>query len=440
MSTSSGDSVGAHVADEAPRPECAAPAVFVRTLGCKVNRVESEEVVAALAGSGVRLVPETEASVVIVNTCTVTREADRKARKAVRHALASPIRPVVVVTGCLAALDAEGLESLGDRVVVEPEREQVAACVSALLGLPSASIASPVRSGDGFRIRAGVKVEDGCDSFCAYCIVPFARGVPRSVSLDRVVQEVGRLVAAGTAEVVFTGINIGRYYSDGVGLSGLVGAVAATGIRRIRISSVEPLDLTDELVDVLATTPQLCPHIHVPLQSGSDRVLSNMKRDYAAAEYLERIAMLRKRLPGVALTTDVMVGFPGESQQDFEETLALVRKVAFSRLHVFRYSRREGTAAASMLSQVSPSESAQRAAILRAEDVRLRAAYAASRRGAEAEVLIEEVGSGVSPNLAIGTTGDYLKVGVDGEGIAPGDLVRVRLGSEVSGVILSERL
>jgi threonylcarbamoyladenosine tRNA methylthiotransferase MtaB len=405
-----------------------------------VNRVESEQIASALLGGGVRLASEAEASVVIVNTCTVTGEADRKARKAVRHALGSAAGPVVVVTGCLAALDAEGLESLGDRVVVEPEREQVAARVCALLGMPMPSAAVPVRSGDGFRVRAGVKIEDGCDAFCSYCIVPHARGLPRSVDLRDVVREVSGLVAAGTVEVVLTGVNIGRYDSNGVGLAGLLEAVAATGIRRLRISSIEPLDLTEALLDVFAATDQLCPHLHVPLQSGSDPVLAAMERGYSSGEYLSRVAMVRERLPGVTLTTDVMAGFPGERETDADRTLALVRQVAFARLHVFRYSRREGTPAAAMTAQVSPPDTARRAAMLRAEDSRLRSAHAASRRGGEADVLIEEVTATGGEVVAIGTTRDYLRVSLSGERVSPGDLVRVRLGREQSGVLTSERL
>lgn len=429
-----------HVADEARPSVCPAPTVFVRTLGCKVNRTDSEQIAAALIGQGAELGPEDEASVVIINTCTVTGEADRKARKAVRHALGSATAPVVVVTGCLAALDAEGLESLGDRVVVESDKARVAARVSALLGVRESPSGAAVRHGEGFRIRAGVKVEDGCDAYCAYCIVPFARGVPRSVGLQSVLSEVETLVASGTTEVVLTGINIGRYSSDGLGLPGLVKAVAGTGVRRIRISSVEPLDLTEELLDIFAATPQLCPHLHVPLQSGSDAILASMKRGYTAAEYRERIALVRERLAGVAITTDVIVGFPGESVQDFEDTLALVREVSFTRLHVFRYSKRVGTAAAAMPFQVPSEESARRAAVLRSKDRRLRAAYAVSRHGQEAELLIEEVSSGGPGRSAVGTTGDYLRARIEADDVAPGDLVWVRLGDEVSGVLVAERL
>ncbi|MBW6467818.1 MAG: MiaB/RimO family radical SAM methylthiotransferase [Coriobacteriia bacterium] len=406
-----------------------------------MNRTESEQIAAALIGEGAVLGPEEEADVVVINTCTVTGEADRKARKAVRHALGAAASPVVVVTGCLAALDAKGLESLGDRVVVEPDKEQVAARVSALLGVWNPlSVVAAVRHGEGFRVRAGVKVEDGCDAFCAYCIVPFARGVPRSVSAQGVLREVEDLVASGTREVVLTGINIGRYSSEGLGLAGLVEAVADTGVRRIRISSIEPLDLTEGLLDVFAATPQLCPHLHVPLQSGSDAVLASMRRGYTAEEYRERIAMVRQRIAGVAITTDVMVGFPGESPRDFEDTLELVEEVGFTRLHVFRYSKREGTAAAAMPFQVAPEESVRRARVLRGRDRHLRATYAALRRGQEAELLVEEVSNGVAGRVAVGTTGDYLRASIGADDVAPGDLLRVRLGDEVCGVLVAERL
>ncbi len=414
--------------------------VCVRTLGCKVNRAESEGVAASLVGRGVNLVDEEDASVVIVNTCTVTGQADKKARKAVRHALSSRQMPVVVVTGCLAALDAEGLEALGDRVVVEADREQVALRVAAILGAPDSAVRPIQRSGEGFRVRAAVKVEDGCDSFCAYCIVPFARGAPRSVGLDEVLDEVARLSASGTPEVVLTGINIGKYDSDGVGLPGLIEAVAATGVRRVRISSIEPLDITSELLAVLATNPQVCPHLHVPLQSGSDAVLDAMGRGYGAAEYVAKIEAARDAIPDVAITTDVMVGFPGETDRDHEATCSLVAEVRFSRLHVFRYSRRASTRAASMPLQVPPSVSARRAAQLRAEDVRLRSAGAAARLGQEAEVLVEEITSGADEATATGTTGDYLRVRLDATGLSPGNLVRVRLGHETSGVLFAERV
>lgn len=416
-------------------------AVHVKTLGCKVNRADSEAMASALIGQGVRLVAESEASVVVVNTCTVTGEADRKARKAVRHALAGPGAPVVVVTGCLAAVDAHGIEALGDRVIAEPVKEHVAARVAGILGLPRTVASSAPRVGEGFRSRVAVKVEDGCDAFCAYCIVPYARGVPRSVPLSEVLSEVEGLVAAGVSEVVLTGINIGRYASSGMGLGGLVRRVAETGIPRVRLSSIEPLDLTPELLKTLAETKSVCPHLHVPLQSGSDDVLARMDRTYTTAEYLDRITETRVALPGVAVTTDVMAGFPGETATDFDRTLAFVKEAGFARLHVFRYSPRKGTPAAAMCDQVDSATSAQRAALLRAADGRLRDAYAKGRLGGPAEILVERVNTDASlRRVVVGTTGDYLSVRLYDERAEPGDIVCVRLSPMSPDGLIAERV
>lgn len=425
------------------RSASAAPeglSVHMKTLGCKVNRAESEAIAAGLLACGVRMVDEPEAAVVVINTCTVTGEADRKARKAVRHALASASEPAVVVTGCLAALDAEGLEALGDRVIVEAEREQVTRRVAALTGAGAPPVTTPVRSGQGFRARVAVKVEDGCDAFCTYCIVPHARGAPRSVPVGTVLAEVRALAETGTAEIVLTGINVGRYHSDGLGLPDLVAQVGETGVRRIRLSSIEPLDLTPELVEAMARTPGFCPHVHVPLQSGSDRVLSAMGRGYTSVEYLERLASVRDAVRGMTITTDVMVGFPGETEEDFAETRRVVAAAGFARLHVFRYSRRDRTPAASMPGQVPPEVSARRAALLRQDDAGLRHAHARSRAGSVAEVLVEQLSTGTAGIRATGTTEDYLTAGLNGEGLAVGDVVTVRLGSSTAGVVSAERL
>lgn len=294
--------------------ERAAPAVAFRTLGCKVNRAESEAIAAELLGSGVRIAEEGGAAVVVINTCTVTGEADAKARKAIRHALALPCEPVVVVTGCLAVLDAGVLAALGSRVVVEADKTRVADTIRKLLGadaLHGGGRRAAARVGDAaFRTRVALKVEDGCDAFCSYCIVPHARGVPRSVPLSEVAAEAAGLVAAGTREIVLTGVNIGRYDDAGHDLGDVIARVGATGVARIRLSSIEPLDLTPRLLDVMRATPAVCAHLHVPLQAGSDAVLSAMGRAYSAAEFAQRVAAAREALPGLVLTTDVLAGFP----------------------------------------------------------------------------------------------------------------------------------
>ncbi|MDZ4168832.1 MAG: tRNA (N(6)-L-threonylcarbamoyladenosine(37)-C(2))-methylthiotransferase MtaB [Coriobacteriia bacterium] len=408
-------------------------AVAFRTLGCKVNRVESESIAAELLGQGCEVVGEDQAAVVVVNTCTVTGEADAKARKAVRRALGAAGEPVVVVTGCLAALDREALLALGERVVVEADKERVAARVAEALGGGAVVSGAPesgtrhVRAGEGFRTRAMVKVQDGCDNFCGYCIVPHARGVPRSVAADVVVAEVTALADAGVREVVLTGINIGRYRDGATDLPGLMSRLVSTGIARLRLSSLEPPDVTTELLAVMAAHADVvCPHLHLPLQSGSDSVLSAMGRRYTAAEYAKRVAAARAWVPGLAVTTDVISGLPGETDADAEETLRLCEEIGFARLHVFRYSPRAGTPAAERNDQVPAPVKAARAEALRGLDARLRDAHEASRAGDRAEILVERV----EGDVAEGTTRDYLRVRVPADCASPGDLIEVVLGEE----------
>ncbi len=418
--------------------------VAFRTLGCKVNRVESDAIAAELIGRGVEIAGEEDAALIVINTCTVTGEADAKARKAVRQALAAPSHPVVVVTGCLAALDASGLRALDSRVVVEADKQRVAQRVADALALEAHAHAGPplreaaarARTGEGFRTRALLKIEDGCDNFCSYCIIPYARGVPRAVPLQQVIADAGALVEAGVREIVMTGINIGRYEDAGADLTDLVRGVARTGVQRLRLSSIEPPDLTPRLLDTLARTDALCEHLHVPLQSGSDAVLRSMGRSYTADQFERLIAHARRAMPGLAVTTDVIAGFPGETEADHESSLALVARVGFAKVHVFRYSERRGTPAAQMV-QLAPEIRAARAAQLRELGERLRAAYASACQGRVAEVLVECVVDG----LALGTTRDYLRVEALAPGVLAGEVLPVRLcgerGDRLRGVPVS---
>ena len=402
--------------------------VAFRTLGCKVNHVESDTIASDLLCRGARIVDEDAAALVVVNTCTVTAEADAKARKAIRQALKAPGAPVVVVTGCLAALDAQGLRALGERVVVEADKDVVAVRVSELFGLGAEPHGHPVRVGEKFRTRASLKIEDGCDNCCTYCVVPYARGVPRGVSLADVVADASRLVEAGVREIVLTGINIGRYRDPASGgdLTTLIAGVADTGIERLRVSSIEPPDLTERLLTTLAGTPAVCEHLHVPLQSGSDSVLSAMGRSYTAEKYAGLVEAARKAIPGLAVTTDVIAGFPGETDCHHAETVEFVRRIGFSKLHVFRYSVRPGTPAASM-AHVAPQVRSHRAAELRELGAELRRGHVAARCHCEAEVLLERIANGI----ATGTTRDYLKVTCDApSGAAAGDCVTVALTAE----------
>jgi threonylcarbamoyladenosine tRNA methylthiotransferase MtaB len=400
--------------------------VHFKTFGCKVNQAETAQMGAALASLGVHGAGPADASVVVVNSCTVTAEADHKVRKAVRQALALPQQPIVVVTGCMASLEAEALCALGDNVVVVPDKEGLPAAVEALVDDSGRDDGSPCVVAGAPRTRALLKVQDGCDVRCAYCIVPDARGVPRSVPLRDVVRRAEELVADGCLEVVLTGVNIGKYGDSGAGLPALMREVARTGVRRLRISSIEPEHVDDRFLATAAETESFCPHLHVPLQSGADRVLRAMGRGYEVAAFLRTLALAREAIEGVAITTDVIAGFPGESAADHAETCALVESVGMSRLHVFRYSERAGTQAATMVDQVAAATRAVRAAELRALSDDLERRFVQSRVGRETELLIERVDSAG----AWGTTSEYLKALIPGASLAPGSMVRVVLDKD----------
>lgn len=428
----------------APRSSTADPAtppvpkVAVRTLGCKVNRVESEVILAELLGKGAILAEEPDASVILVNTCTVTGEADRKVRKAVRQALSASENALVFVTGCAASVDPESLAALGERVVVEPDKSRVSGLMAARLGLSEAPGPAPVRAGEGFRSRAMLKVEDGCDNRCSYCIVPDARGVPVSEPLAGLAREARALADAGVGEIVVTGINVGRYRDPGTDadLATLLATLAAAGPARLRLSSIEPPDLTDGFLDAVGSLTAFCPHLHVPLQSGSDRILGLMNRAYTAEEYLARVAAAGRALPGLSLSTDVIVGFPGETDADHERTLEVCRAAGFSKIHVFRYSARPGTPAAALPDRVPPETAAARAAGLRTSAAEMRAAWLEGFEGREVEVLVERLAEDGS---AEGTTREYAKVRIACAtgGVRPGAVVRVRIGGRSGEVLLA---
>jgi threonylcarbamoyladenosine tRNA methylthiotransferase MtaB len=413
------------------------PRVAFVTLGCKVNRTDSDAMAGGLIACGAEIVSDAAtADAIVVNTCTVTGEADHKARKAVRHALGLPLAPAVVVTGCLSVLDGAGLRALGDRVEVEADKTAVGSRVMSLLGAGTRS-----RRASGGAVAGGIeaasassttrvmlKVEDGCDNTCAYCIVPKARGSSRAVPADRLLADVRVLAAAGTREVVLTGINIGRYRDVPAAgdLPALLELIAMAGVPRVRLSSIEPPDVTARFLEVARRHPRIMPHLHVPLQSGCDRTLRAMGRAYLTGDFARMLDAARTALPRLAVTTDLIVGFPGETDADHAASLAFVEECGFAKLHVFRYSRRPGTPAADMAGQVDPRVKAARAAEMRALGARLTAARAAARTGGHADVLVERVPDPVA-GVAEGTSEDYLHVVIAASHASPGDLVRVRI-------------
>lgn len=381
----------------------------VVNLGCKVNRVESDSFTASLMDKGGVPSCASEAELIIVNTCTVTGEAEKKTRKAVRQALRSNSRARVVVTGCAAAIDPVEFESMDGRVEIVPKlemarfldglsdssRDAADALGAAFAHDAVAGAFEPMRVGDEFPTRVGIKVQDGCNNACTYCIVHVARGRAWSRPADEVVGEACRLDAAGVREIVLTGINLGSYRHEGMGLAGLLGRLleATSDGVRFRISSVEPRDVDDDLIDLMAkANGRICRHLHLPLQSGSSRVLREMARPYTAQRYKDLVSRLYGAMPMLSLSTDVIVGFPGETEEDYLATEEMARFCRFSKMHVFRYSKRAGTPAALREDQVSPEVKADRVKRLESLALELREADFAHRRGSRELALVESDG------------------------------------------------
>ncbi len=398
-------------------------------LGCKVNKVESDSFAAALLAQGDQASELAEAELVIINTCTVTGEAEKKTRKTTRQALTRAPQARVIVTGCAAALHAETFSSMDKRVeVVEKSR-----LFELLQQQNNVWLANK-----GFRTRVGVKVQDGCNNACTYCIVHVARGRATSISANHIVRECKALAEAGVKEIVLTGINLGSYYDDTfdatspLTLAGLLHLLLdeTKDIRnddeppvRFRVSSIEPKDVDEAFIDLLASSQgRICRHLHLPLQSGSSKVLKEMARPYDAAYFAALVERLYSRVPQLSLSTDIIVGFPGETDQEFEETCELARVCHFSKIHVFPYSKREGTPAAQRLDQIDPEVKAVRAAQLRDIAQQLRQEDFKRRLNDSEWVLIEEGG--------IGMTESYHEVALKRKYVS-GKLVYVSLADEI---------
>ena len=391
-------------------------------IGCKVNRVEVDAAAATLLSRGAEWASDGSADIVIVNTCTVTAEADKKTRKAVRQALKANPEAQLLVTGCAAVMNPDWFEALDERVhvVPKPEVAQKAWEYAHENGHVPHGL-SDSRVGEGFRTRVGIKAQDGCNNACTFCIVHVARGASHSMPFEQVVEDARKHAQAGARELVLTGINLGAYRDGGRTLSTLLNALleACPGAR-FRIGSIEPRDVDDELIELMAASDgRICRHLHLPLQSGNSRVLREMNRPYDAAWFIGLVERLRAAMPMISLSTDIIVGFPGESDADFSDTLSVARQAAFSKIHVFRYSRREGTPAAERADQVAAEVSAARSRELQDLSLRLAKQDALMRVGTSELVLVEQVGQG--------TTESYHPVRWSATGPQPGELVRIHL-------------
>lgn len=340
------------------------------TLGCKVNTYETESLSELFVIDGYERVSSKEyADVYIINTCTVTNSGDSKSRKIIRRLIKKNPEAVIAVMGCYSQLSADEVFQIDgvDIVIGTIHREQLVKLVKGVLRdrekINNVQDVSRYREFDEVKVtnftestRAFLKIQDGCNNFCSYCIIPFARGPVRSRSRESVLKEARSLVENGYQEIVLTGIHTGGYGSDLEGYSLfdlLVELSDIDALNRIRISSIEINELTDEILNLIASNPKFARHLHIPLQSGSDEVLRLMKRKYSKDAYKERINIIRMKIPGIAITTDIIVGFPGETDEMFQEMHDFIQEIAFSEMHVFPYSMRSGTKAASMENQLN---------------------------------------------------------------------------------------
>ena len=391
------------------------------TLGCKVNQYETQAMQQLLLARGDTLGEfDGVCDCYIVNTCTVTAVSDKKSRNAIRRARKLNPNAVIGVCGCYAQTAPEEIRKLDVDVLVGTDGraeflDKLAAAAAEKLrwehvedaGLPRAFEQLP-SGGLAERTRALLKVEDGCNNFCTYCIIPYARGRVRSLPLENAVAEARKLAAEGYREIVVNGIEISSWgweWHDGSCLRQLLAALcAAVPSVRIRLGSLEPRTIDEEFCKTLSGFENLCPQFHLSLQSGSDSVLRRMHRKYDSARYLQSVELLHRYFPGCAVTTDLIVGFPGETEEEFEASLALIRRCALSKVHIFPYSRREGTPAAKMPNQVPKAVKEARASRAAAVAAELEDAFHTSLIGTEQPVLFEQPENGFyaghAPNYA----------------------------------------
>ncbi len=380
--------------------------VAFKTLGCRLNQFETDSVLTDFYKTGYDIVPFNEpADVYVVNTCTVTNQGDHKSRYAISQAVHGKSGSLVVVTGCMAESQKEYLENRGDiaYVVNNKNKASILPLVEAHFNGEILGPGSLKEDIFGFTVaekslhtRSMIKIQDGCDNFCTFCIVPMVRGRAVSRPEKDILENIRQVVDLGYKEIVLTGVNISRYEWEGLNFTGLLeNILSIEGNFRVRISSIEPEGFGEPLYD-LFSHDKLCPHLHLCLQSGSDRILMQMRRAYTLPSYMEIVAQLRSRFPLFNFTTDIMVGFPGETEQDFEATCNVIREVGFSHVHTFKYSMREGTRATRMEEQIPSKTKNTRSIVVRdlAEENKLK--YRRLFAGLSQTVLVENIRGGIA--------------------------------------------
>lgn len=404
------------------------PTIAFCTLGCKVNNYETEAISELFKNAGYTRVDfEDIADVYVINTCTVTNTGDRKSRKMIRQAVRRNPDAIICVTGCYAQTKPNEIAQIEgvDIIIGTNGRERIVDLVEDYRKrrVPITFVKNLFRDVEfenlpvmfyESRTRANLKIQEGCQNFCTFCIIPFARGKMRSKKPEDVINEIQNLVKHGHLEIILTGIHTGGYGVDfeNYDLADLISDIEKNvkGIKRLRISSIEISQIGDKMINVMKNSNILANHLHIPLQSGSDTVLERMNRKYTTADYYAKIVEIRSHFPDIAITTDVIVGFPGETEEEFRETYEFIKKVGFSSLHVFPYSRRSGTKAARMSNQVPDIIKSLRVNELLALSDELAQKYVAKFQDQVLDVIFEEKITEENDEFMVGHTSNYIKV------------------------------
>lgn len=423
--------------------------IAFHTLGCKLNQYETDSIASQFRREGYTIVPfEERADCYVINSCTVTNKADRKSRNALNRAVrqadsgldssvaeASEKEGIVLLTGCSVDNNRDAYEASRATYLVDNKRKShVFSIVDShfrgemvdpeTLDPAVFSFDTPERI---FHTRTTVKVQDGCDNFCTFCIIPFVRGRATSRPVEEILMQAGEAVRGGSRELVLTGVNMSRYESEGVGFPELLEKVLELpGEFRLRISSLEPDSLDDRFMDLFAH-PKMAPHLHLCLQSGSERLLLTMRRMYTVARFKEIVAELRGRYPDFNLTTDIIVGFPGEGEQEFAESLAAAEEIGFSHIHTFPYSRREGTRADRMSDQVPEKVKQERSRRIRELSERTKRSYRERLVGKRQRLLVERVEEREGRAVARGLGEHYVPIRLEEAVVTPNRFVDVRI-------------
>lgn len=427
------------------------------TLGCKVNQADTASMETLFRSNGYTIVDfNGEADIYVINTCVVTNTGQRKSRQMINRAVRRNPTALVVVTGCYPQTAAEEVKAIAgvDLIIGNQDRAEIVGLVEAAAETQRVDTIDSVRKlsantefeelsvGEASdKTRAFLKIQEGCNQFCTYCIIPFARGPLRSRSLTSIKEETAKLVAAGYKEIVLIGIHLGCYGKEHEGRLTLFDAVEAAlsveGLQRLRLGSLESVEVEPQLLELMEQDKRLCRQLHLPLQAGCDTTLARMHRPYDTRRFAELLGDIRKRIPDIAITTDIIAGFPGETEDEFMSTLAFAENCGFSKMHIFPYSKRKGTPAEKMPNQIPETVKQKRCAQLAELDHKQQQSFLEQCVGSEAEVLFEQT---AADGYIEGLTSNYLRVYVQGGAELCGTLRKVRLLKAETGFLVGELL